>query len=205
MPARFADERLPRGRHNLSRERVAASQRRRLIAAAAALFAERGYLQTTSRRIAHRAAVSSSAFYEHFDGVPVLLLAAFQLAAGSFAAQIEAACELRSSPQQGIAAAIDAGLDFLSAEPTLAGLLSPDLLAARPEIVGERQVLLGRLGALLGASAMASAGMRERPAVAELLSVAALSTALERTAAAQAPVPLEFGAELTLLLGGATR
>lgn len=59
-------KRLPRGRHDLSREQVLAAQRERLMIATAELLAERGYLAVGIREIATRAGVSRAAFYECF-------------------------------------------------------------------------------------------------------------------------------------------
>jgi hypothetical protein len=59
---------LPHGRHRLSREEVAASQRQRLLAAVTALVAERGYANLTITEVARRARVAPNRFYEHFSG-----------------------------------------------------------------------------------------------------------------------------------------
>jgi AcrR family transcriptional regulator len=59
-------KKLPRGRHDLSRDQVLAAQRERLMIATTELLAERGYLQVGVREIATRAGVSRAAFYECF-------------------------------------------------------------------------------------------------------------------------------------------
>ena len=57
---------LPRGRHNLSKEDVLASQRTRLLAAMLECVAERGYPATTVAEVVSAARVSRNAFYELF-------------------------------------------------------------------------------------------------------------------------------------------
>jgi AcrR family transcriptional regulator len=58
--------RLPRGPHPLSREQVAADQRRRLMRAAVAVIGEQGYATTTVYDVITRAGVSRKTFYENF-------------------------------------------------------------------------------------------------------------------------------------------
>lgn len=62
-----ATQKLPRGRHNLSREEVLASQRSRLIAAMLDLVEAHGYGGTTVSDVVGTAHVSRNAFYELFD------------------------------------------------------------------------------------------------------------------------------------------
>jgi AcrR family transcriptional regulator len=68
---------LPRGRHHLSREQVADSQRARLTTAITELLAEGGYAAVTIGQLAERARVSRRAFYEHFADKEACLLAAY--------------------------------------------------------------------------------------------------------------------------------
>jgi AcrR family transcriptional regulator len=68
---------LPRGRHHLSREQVADSQRTRLTTAITELLAEGGYAAVTIGQLAERARVSRRAFYEHFADKEACLLAAY--------------------------------------------------------------------------------------------------------------------------------
>ena len=61
-----ATGRLPRGRHSLSREEVARSQRDRLVRAMADVMAEKGYARTSVADIVRGAGVSRESFYERF-------------------------------------------------------------------------------------------------------------------------------------------
>lgn len=63
--ARLGD-RLPTGRHRLSREEVAASQRQRLLDAMAELCSTKGYHATTIAEIVASAGVSRATYYELF-------------------------------------------------------------------------------------------------------------------------------------------
>jgi AcrR family transcriptional regulator len=65
--ARFVAEALPRGRHNLSRERVLASQRTRLLRAMGEMVGSVGYAATTVPDVVAAARVSRNAFYELFN------------------------------------------------------------------------------------------------------------------------------------------
>ena len=70
-------ERLPRGRHGLSREFVAQNQRERLLAALAECLEERGYDGTTVSMVGKRAGVSKSDFYKQFESKDACFLAAY--------------------------------------------------------------------------------------------------------------------------------
>jgi AcrR family transcriptional regulator len=68
---------LPRGRHELSRERVVAAQREKMLIAVTELLAGRGYRGFGVREICARAAVSRAAFYECFADKDACLYAAY--------------------------------------------------------------------------------------------------------------------------------
>jgi AcrR family transcriptional regulator len=71
------DAGLPRGRHVLSREQVAANQRARLMDATIELVGERGYAATTVAELVARAGVSRKAFYEHYANKQECFLATY--------------------------------------------------------------------------------------------------------------------------------
>jgi AcrR family transcriptional regulator len=68
---------LPRGRHKLSREQVATSQRTRLMHATIELVGERGYSATTVGDLVARAGISRKAFYEHYANKQECFLATY--------------------------------------------------------------------------------------------------------------------------------
>jgi AcrR family transcriptional regulator len=81
--AHLEGDRLPRGRHNLSREDVLASQRRRIVAAMLDCTADKGYAATTVTDVVSAASVSRNAFYELFDDKQGCFLAACDEAWGA--------------------------------------------------------------------------------------------------------------------------
>jgi AcrR family transcriptional regulator len=68
---------LPRGPHDLSREEVAHSQRRRLLQATTEAVAELGYVKTTVADILARAGVSRATFYDLFADKEACFQAAY--------------------------------------------------------------------------------------------------------------------------------
>ena len=69
--------RLPRGPHSLTREQVAADQRRRLMTAMTEMVGEQGYTATTVSDVIARAGVSRKAFYQHFSNKQECFLATY--------------------------------------------------------------------------------------------------------------------------------
>ena len=67
-PGRRRADQLPGGRHGLSREAVAESQRERLLAAMTVAVGRRGYRDAHITEVVDRAGVSRRTFYEHFGG-----------------------------------------------------------------------------------------------------------------------------------------
>ena len=76
-PAIPPAQRLPSGRHRLTREAVVASQRGRLIEAMAHAVAEKGYMKTTVADVVDRAGVSRTTFYQQFADLEECFLAAY--------------------------------------------------------------------------------------------------------------------------------
>ncbi len=76
-PAKAEPERLPSGRHGLTKRFVVRNQRERMLAATAQAVAERGYAHTNVADIIAIARVSRRTFYEHFRDKDECLLAAY--------------------------------------------------------------------------------------------------------------------------------
>jgi AcrR family transcriptional regulator len=72
-------KKLPPGRHGLSPEFVAASQRQRMLTAVIDAVAEMGYMDVKVTDIISRAGISRRTFYEHFDGKEECFLAAYDI------------------------------------------------------------------------------------------------------------------------------
>src|SRR5262245_20978405 len=68
---------LPRGRHKLTREEVARSQRQRILDAVLVVVAEKGYANAGLKDVAAAAGVSTKNFYDHFASLEDAFLAAY--------------------------------------------------------------------------------------------------------------------------------
>jgi AcrR family transcriptional regulator len=73
-------DQLPKGRHGLTREQVADSQRTRLLRATVELVTERGFGQVTLSDLVGRAGVARSTFYEYFADKQQCFLEAYDYA-----------------------------------------------------------------------------------------------------------------------------
>jgi AcrR family transcriptional regulator len=72
-------DRLPPGRHGLSRDFVAENQRERLLNGMVEAVAAHGYNETTIGRITEAAKISRRTFYEYFSGKEECFLAAYEM------------------------------------------------------------------------------------------------------------------------------
>jgi AcrR family transcriptional regulator len=127
--------RLPPGRHGLPREFVTHNQRERLIAGLAEAVAENGYSGTTIAHITRAAAVSRRTFYEHFSSKDECFVAAYDTVMAELRERVTAAFEETDDWPYAIKAGIDAMLEFLAAEPSLAKLCMVEALVAGPAVV----------------------------------------------------------------------
>jgi AcrR family transcriptional regulator len=141
--SRAAQVRLPSGRHDLSREAVAASQRERILDATAEIVAEKGLAALTIPEIASRANVSHETFYEMFRTKMEAFVGAQKFGMeGALGGGVEAwEAQMPDWPR-----AIDAGLrgviGYLVAEPAYARLVFVDAFGASPETIALRDELL---------------------------------------------------------------
>lgn len=160
-----ATDRLPRGRHGLSRAEVADVQRRRITGAMTLAMAEKGYAATSVADVIGRAGVSRETYYQQFRCKLDCFLAAFDAAAAELFAPIgdvaDPAALLAGAP--GPANRLDrfdellgAYLRGLTARPELAKVFLVEVYAAGPEAVARRVELQAEITAavavLLGAS-----------------------------------------------------
>jgi AcrR family transcriptional regulator len=117
-------DRLPSGRHGLSREFVLENQRERLIRGFLLAVAEHGYAEVTFEEINANSRVSSATFYELFDSKEACCLASYELFSGYLREAITAAVGQRSRWPDQVVAAVEAALDFLAASPEVARFLT---------------------------------------------------------------------------------
>ncbi|HEX6687997.1 MAG TPA: helix-turn-helix domain-containing protein [Solirubrobacterales bacterium] len=132
-------EPLPRGRHGLPREFIAANQRGRLIVAIAEALDEQGYDGTTVAEVATRAGVSKSDFYAHFASKDQCFSAAYDAASERLRNEVLAACPERREWAEGVCAGLGAGLAALTAEPAQANLLLVEGLRAGSSVCARFQ------------------------------------------------------------------
>lgn len=135
---------LPKGRHNLSREQVEASQRTRLLKAAVELGTERGFAPLTLADIVRRAGVARSTFYEYFADKEECFLEAFDYAAERVVERVLAL----EPPPAGISpvhAYIAKLLELCVQEPGLVRLVAADAEALGPAAAERQRELRGRI------------------------------------------------------------
>jgi AcrR family transcriptional regulator len=128
-----ATERLPRGRHGLSREAVHQSQRERLMAATAQVTATRGYEATTVADILAAAGVGRESFYELFEDRRDCVLAAHQVLLDDLIATIGDAYAGPGDWVGRCRATLAALLGWFAADPPAGRFLLVELAAVGPE------------------------------------------------------------------------
>ncbi|WP_418059286.1 TetR/AcrR family transcriptional regulator [Pimelobacter simplex] len=144
---------LPRGRHGLSRDAVAAVQRERIFHAMADAMAERGYAGTPVAEVIKRAGVSRETFYQHFGSKHDCFLAAYEWATDAlragFAEGIAVGAE-RPAPER-FDALLGRYLAALAEDPRRARLFLVEAYAAGPEIMRRRLAVQREAAAALAA------------------------------------------------------
>ena len=139
-PSRPAPERLPSGRHRLTREDVVASQRGRLLFAVADAVAEKGYAATTVGDIVERAGVSRSTFYEQFPDKEAAFLAGFDTAVDIVLTRLREAAEVLGEVdwRARVRSDLETYLSVLAAEPAFAWAIHVEALGAGPAALERR-------------------------------------------------------------------
>jgi AcrR family transcriptional regulator len=150
-------ERLPRGRHTLSREVVAQSQRSRLLFAFAEAVAAHGYAQTTVAHVIEGAGVSRKAFYAHFTDLEDAFLAAFE-AIDVVVQRVAIAAAAHADPRGQVRAGLRAYLETLADEPEFARLLVLEASGAGPRVLARRVDTFQRFAAMLAAPVAIAGG-----------------------------------------------
>ncbi len=133
---------LPRGRHNLSRDQVEASQRLRLSVAMAEACAEAGFPDTSVQAVLRRASVSRLTFYELYDGKLDCFLEALDLVGNVLVAELRREIdEATGSPAERAERAIDRYLEVLADNLPFARLYIVEVHAAGPSALLRRAAL----------------------------------------------------------------
>jgi TetR/AcrR family transcriptional regulator len=137
-------ERLPRGRHNLSRDDVAGRQRARILTAFAEVVTEQGYVNTPVAAVLQRAGVSRETFYQQFSSKQDCFVAALEDTVGQLAVAIESSLTADGSPFDRFDRTLRIYLDTLAADPAKARLFLIETYAAGPEAMQRRLQLQAR-------------------------------------------------------------
>jgi AcrR family transcriptional regulator len=137
---------LPRGPHSLSREQVAANQRRRLMRATVDVLGAKSYAKTTVSDVIKRAGVSRKAFYEHFSNKEDCLLATYDSVVADGMSRISAAyrngATLEANQHGGARAAIAALFERVIVDPNALRLVMVEIGAAGPAGIVRREQLI---------------------------------------------------------------
>ncbi len=123
---------LPRGRHGLSRELVARSQRERLIAAVVRVTAVKGYQATSVADILKAAGVGRESFYRYFENKEDCFLAANDVLIDDLEAEISDAYNRPGSWPSRVRAGLTATLRWLSADPDVARVMMIEMGTVGP-------------------------------------------------------------------------
>lgn len=133
--AKPALEKLPRGRHAASREVVADSQRRRLIAAMTEIAGTKGYAATTVLDVVQAAGVGKPAFYEHFADKQACLIAAYDAGIEAIMRAAGAALSDAGRPAERIEHGVAALLEHIAANEAQARLVLIEIVGGGTEAV----------------------------------------------------------------------
>lgn len=143
---------LPRGRHRLSRETVAESQRRRLLDALVELVAEHGYPRTTVGGVAAQAGVSRTTFYDLFESKEDIFRAAYEDVAQRMVEYIVGAIgRAGDDPAARIEAGIDAYFAWCAAHPAAARTFIVEVHTAGPQALEQRSEVMRRFEQVIAA------------------------------------------------------
>lgn len=139
-------DRLPSGRHRLSREAVKQSQRGRLLFAIAQVVAERGYAAATVADIVDRASVSRSTFYEQFPDKEACFIAAFDYGVEFVLGRMQQAWDALDTVdwREHVRSDLSTYVHVLAREPAFARALHVEVLAAGPVALAHRAHILAR-------------------------------------------------------------
>ena len=131
-------DRLPRGRHGLSREEVEASQRARMLLGVTEAMTEKGFVGTSVADVLQRAGVSRETFYQQFSSKLDCFMAAFDSAAEILLDRLVGALPPTGTALERFDGALTAYLDTLATFPGHARMFLVEVYAAGPEAIARR-------------------------------------------------------------------
>jgi len=135
-------DRLPHGRHGLSRQDVFASQRGRMLEAIAVTVSSKGYAATTIADVAAAAKVSRRTFYEHFGDKEECFLAAFDTGIGYLLSEMARAARNAGDWQHRLQAGVRTMLSVLAADPAFTRIGTVEVVSAGPAALERRAEMM---------------------------------------------------------------
>jgi AcrR family transcriptional regulator len=147
-PAAGSD-RLPPGRHGLSRVFVAENQRERLPNGVVEAVAAHGWNATTIAKITTAAKISRRTFYEYFEGKEDCFLEAYEMIEAHVLDSMLAAPGAGEEWPDRVRARLAALLDVLARDAAVARCLLVEPLAAGGEVAARYREAMGLLAATL--------------------------------------------------------
>ncbi len=144
-PPNEVAQRLPRGRHGMSRAEVVEAQRRRILLAVAEAMAADGYTATSVADVIGRAGVSRETFYQQFSSKLDCFLAAFDAAGELLLAGMEEQFATDGDPIERLEGALRAYLETIAANPMFARLFLVESVAAGPQAIERRAAVQRRI------------------------------------------------------------
>jgi len=138
-------QRLPRGRHGMSRSEVVEAQRRRMLLAVAEAMAADGYTATSVADVIERAGVSRETFYQQFSSKLDCFLAAFDAGGELLLAGMQEQFATGGEPLERLEGALRAYLETIAANPMFARLFLVESVAAGPRAIERRAAVQRRI------------------------------------------------------------
>lgn len=129
---------LPRGRHKLDPQLVAASQRQRLLEAIVELVAEKGYPEVTIGDIVSRAGTAKRTFYDHFADKLQCFLAALEGITDTLVAASARLFAVSGTVRERCEYSMRGYLELLVSMPNTTKVFYLEAVAAGPESVTRR-------------------------------------------------------------------
>jgi len=144
-----AGDRLPPGRHGLSRVFVAENQRERLLNGVVEAVVENGYNAATIARITAAAKISRRTFYEYFEGKEDCFLAAYEMIEAHVLDSMLAAPGAGEEWPDRVRARLAGLLDVLSRDSAVARCFLIEPLAAGGEVAARYREAMQLVAAAL--------------------------------------------------------
>jgi AcrR family transcriptional regulator len=140
---------LPRGRHGLSPELVARSQRERLIAAVVRVTAAKGYQATSVADILKAAGVGRESFYRYFENKEDCFLAANDMLTDDLEAEVVEAYSQPGPWPTRVRVGLARVLTWLAADPDIARVMMLEMGTVGPVATERFHATFHRFTALL--------------------------------------------------------